>query len=407
MRVLIVGLNYAPEPIGIGPYTTGLAEWLAARGHAVEVVAGRPYYPQWRAYPGFGGGWRRSVEHGVGVVRCPHYVPRRPTGIRRIAHHLSFAFAALPVAAWRARRFRPEVVIAIAPSLLSAPVAWIAARLAGARRWLHLQDLEADAAVSTGLVGSGPLAGGLRALERFALRHADRVSTIGPAMIVRLVAKGVPAARTFELRNWANAPEPTQHGDYRREWSLGNRIVALYSGSLGRKQGAELLLAAAERLRDRDDIVLVICGDGPELASLEARGAGLGNVRFAPLQPAGRLAELLATADIHLLPQLDAAADLVLPSKLTNMLASGRPVVATAAPGTGLFDEVAGCGIAVAPGDADALAAAVARLADDLALRAQLGEAARDRARKRWSRDAILEAFERQLGALAAAPSRP
>ena len=407
MRILIVGLNYAPEPIGIGPYTTGLAEHLAARGHEVGVIAGKPYYPQWRPYPGFGWGWRRSIEDGVRLVRCPHYVPRSPGGLRRIAHHLSFAFAALPVAAWRGLRMRPEIVIVIAPSLLSGPVAWLAARLAGARRWLHLQDFEADAARSTGFVGQGPLASALQALERFVLGRADVVSTIGPAMVARLIDKGVPFERTYELRNWANAPEPERGGDYRREWALGARTVALYSGSLGRKQGAQLLLDAAKRLRGRDDLVFVVCGEGPERAGLQARAARLGNVRFHPLQPAARLAELLAIADIHLLPQIAGAADLVLPSKLTNMLASGRPVVTTALPGTGLFDEVEDCGVAVAPGDQQAFAAAIARLADDAALRRKLGEAARARAAERWSREAILAAFERRLAALAASPPRP
>ena len=89
MKVLIVGLNYAPEPIGIGPYTTGLAEYLAGCGHRVEVIAGRPYYPQWRAYPGFRRfGWRRAHENGVGVTRCWHYIPREPSGIKRVLHHL-------------------------------------------------------------------------------------------------------------------------------------------------------------------------------------------------------------------------------------------------------------------------------------------------------------------------------
>ena len=304
----------------------------------------------------------------------------------------------------RALRHRPEVVICIAPSLLSGPLAWLAARAARARRWLHVQDFEADAALSTGLVGPGPLARLLRGLEAWVLRRADRISTIGPAMASRLHNKGVPAERIVEVRNWATAPEPEARGDYRREWGLGERTVALYSGSLGRKQGASLLLEAAERLRGREDLVLVICGEGPELSELQARAAGLSNVRIRPLQPASRLMELLETADIHLLPQVDAAADLVLPSKLTNMLASGRPVIATAACGTGLFDEIEDCGIAVAPGDAAALADAITRVADDPALAAKLGKAAAARADQRWSRDAILLEFEGELLRLGADP---
>ena len=153
MEVLIVGLNYAPEPIGIGSCTTGLAEYLAQRGHRVEVVAGRPYYPQWRAYPGFRNfGWRLSDEAGVSITRCWHYVPRVPGGAKRILHHLTFALSALPAVSWRAVRDRPDVVFCIAPSIMSAFPAKLGAWFGGAKMWLQVQDFEVDAAFATGMV---------------------------------------------------------------------------------------------------------------------------------------------------------------------------------------------------------------------------------------------------------------
>lgn len=402
LRVLLVGLNYAPEPIGIAPYTTGMAEFLAARGHQVAVVAGRPYYPQWRVPQAYRGlVWRGSHEHGVEIVRCPHYVPSNPTGLRRIVHHLSFAAAALAPALRRAWRDRPEVVICVAPSLVSAITARLAAALAGAPLWLHLQDFEVDAATATGLVAPGRFARLLAGVERVLLRQARVVSTISPQMVARLQVKGVPPERTFELRNWAADLTEGDSAAYRREWGLKGRFVALYSGTLARKQGVAILIEAAAHLAARDDIAVVICGEGPELEPLRVAAAGLGNVQFHPLQPAERLGDLLAAADVHLLPQVTAAADLVLPSKLTNMLRSGRPVVVTAELGTGLYAEAEGCGIATPPGDARALAEAVVRVADDPALARRLGEAGRRRAGKRWSREAILGAFEAQLKALA------
>lgn len=404
LRVMIVGLNYAPEPIGIGPYTTGLAEFLAGRGHAVSVIAGQPYYPQWRKYRGFGGlEMRRTREAGVTVTRCPHYVPRVPSGARRILHHLSFAATALPAAAAAALRERPDAVICIAPSILSMAVARVAARLARAPLWLHVQDLEIDAALATGLVAPGRRARLLLAAERALLRSADRVSSIGQAIIDRLVAKGVARENACEMRNWATLRSSASGAAFRREWRLETRTVALYSGSIGRKQGAEVIVEAARRLAEREDIAFVVCGEGPELGRLKDRASGLANLQFHPLQPARRLAELLALADVHLLPQVTAAADLVLPSKLANMLASGRPVVATAEPGTALAAEVAGCGIVVPPGDAGALAGAIAALADDPHRAASLGAAGAARAAERWSAGAILARFERRLLALASA----
>ncbi len=397
LNVLIVGLNYAPEAVGIGPFTQGMAEGLAGLGCAVEAVVGKPYYPQWRALPGHaGGGWTRSVEHGVRIVRCPHYIPRNPTGLRRIVHLASFAVAALGPAMRAARRpraERPTVVICIAPALLSVPVAWIAAKLAGAKLWLHVQDFEVEAAFATGLVdGRSGVARLARGLENGLLRLADTVSTISPQMCAKLVAKGTDPARVIEIRNWANAPQPDplEGASFRAEWGLGARKVALYSGNIANKQGIEILVEAARLLAARTDLAFVICGEGPNRARLEALAAGLSNVQFHDLQPAGRMGELLGLASVHLLPQIAGAADLVLPSKLANMLGSGRPVVATTLAGTGLHAEVDGCGISVPPGDARALAEAIVTLVDDPMRSAELGAAARVRAAERWSQPAVI-----------------
>jgi colanic acid biosynthesis glycosyl transferase WcaI len=406
-RVLILGLNYAPEPVGIGPYTQGLAEALAMRGADVEAVVGKPYYPQWRSYPGFARGWARASEGGVSIVRCPHYVPAEPSGFRRVLHLLSFAFSALVPALGAALRpadKRPQLVMAIAPALLGVVTAWLTARLTGAKLWIHVQDFEVEAALATGLISSrNPAARLARWLEGRLLRLGDRVSTISPQMCAKLAEKGVAPERIGELRNWADArfaADPAGAAALRGEWRLDGKIVALYSGNIARKQGIEILIEAARGLQDRSDIVFVVCGEGPNRAALEALAAGLPNIQLHDLQPAERMGAMLAMADLHLLPQIAGAADLVLPSKLTNMLASARPVVATCEPGTGLYGEVEGCGIVVAPGDAAALAAAVATLAGDSQQRAELSKAALARAKERWSKDAIIERVAAQMAEL-------
>lgn len=404
-RILIVGLNYAPEPVGIGPYTAGLAHALVEAGHGVEVIAGKPYYPQWRGDPAFaGGGWRQSEEAGVRITRCPHYIPAQPSGLKRILHLASFAAAALPPAlkaALHRHGERPQVVICIAPALLSVITAWLAARLAGARLWIHIQDFEVEAALATGLMNGGSLPARLgRWFEGFILRRGDRVSTISPQMCVKLLAKGVDAARILEIRNWSDArfrSDAAGAEAIRAEWGLGSRKVALYSGNIARKQGIEILVDAARLLQHRDDIVFVICGEGPNRAELERQAAGLANVQLHDLQPAARMGAMLTMATLHLLPQIAGAADLVLPSKLTNMLASGRPVIATTEPGTGLYAEVDGCGAITPPGDAAALAQAIAALADHPEDCVTMGETARHRAAERWAKDSIIARFDAAL----------
>ncbi|MEO7205556.1 MAG: glycosyltransferase, partial [Steroidobacteraceae bacterium] len=167
-------------------------------------------------------------------------------------------------------------------------------------------------------------------------------------------------------------------------------VVALFSGSLNGKQGLMVIPDAAKLLRSRSEIVFVICGEGVMKSELEAAAAGLPNVRFMPLQPAARVSDLLAIADMHLLPQSPDAADLVLPSKLSGMLASGRPVIATCLPGTEISEIVSKCGLVVAPENGMELARAITALADDPETRKLLGRRARAFAEKNFERDAVL-----------------
>lgn len=408
MKILIVGLNYSPEIVGIAVYTSGLAEALVRRGHEVRVIAGKPYYPTWEVEPAFRGRWlRKATESGVDITRVAHYVPRKPSGGRRIAHHISFALSSFLPTLVSARRFRPDVVFTVAPSLIAAPVAALAAKLAGGKAWLHIQDFEVEAALATGLVSGGFWARLAAGFEARVLSAFDRVSSISPQMCRKCVAKGVAAERVYELRNWADieggpATEPGYVSSFRSEWQISTPHVALYSGNIANKQGIDIVVAAARRLRHRADLTFVVCGQGPNRANLEAQASDLTNIVFRDLQPKARLADLLSLASVHLLPQMAGAADLVLPSKLTNMLGSGRPVVATALPGTGLAQEVTGCGLVVPPDDEAAFADAILRLIDEPELSAQLGNAAKARAEEVWNREQIIARLERQMAHLVA-----
>jgi colanic acid biosynthesis glycosyl transferase WcaI len=300
------------------------------------------------------------------------------------------------------RDAQPDVVFTVAPALLGVPTAWLAAKLAGAKLWIHVQDFEVEAALATGLMSGTGLAARLaRWTENRLLGLGDRVSTISPQMCDKLIDKGVAPGRVFEMRNWSDArfaPDPDGAAAIRHDWGLTGKVVALYSGNIARKQGIEILVESARLLASRSDIAIVICGEGPNRAELERLAAGLGNVQLHDLQPAEKMGAMLTMADLHLLPQIAGAADLVLPSKLTNMLASGRPVVATTEPGTGLYAEVDGCGAITSPGDAAALAKAIADLANDPACREKFGQAAAQRAAERWSKPAIIAAALARLG---------
>lgn len=402
MRILILGLNYAPEKVGIAVYSTGMAEYLAKAGYDVRVVAAKPYYPAWQIMEGHSGwGWSTSQENGVHITRVPHYIPSQPSGTKRLLHHFSFALSSFLPTLWAGLIWRPDVVFTVAPSLIAAPIARLAASFSGARSWLHIQDFEVEAAFATGLLDNGNLAARLaRGFENSVLRLFDTVSTISPQMCRKLAEKGITKDRIVEFRNWADidAIKPmTEPSPYRAEWNINTAHVALYSGNIANKQGIEIVVEAARRLKDRDDLTIVICGEGPNRAKLENQAEGLTNIQFHDLQPKERLNELMGLATIHLLPQKADAADFVLPSKLLNMLSSGRPVVATAAPDTGLYEEAQGCGLTTPPEDADAFAQGINDLCEDRDLFTRYAQAARQRAEQRWGHHAILEAWQTQV----------
>lgn len=413
MRLLVYGINFAPELTGIGKYTGEMAQWLAHAGHEVRVITAPPYYPAWRVQDGHSARqYRVERWQGVQVIRTPLWVPRQPGGLKRLLHLGSFALASLPalIAQWR---WKPDVVWVVEPPLMCAPAAVAFAALRGAGTWLHIQDYEVDAAFDLGLIKGHTLRRAVQRAERWLMRRFDRVSTISGRMVDRARDKGVAPERVVLFPNWVDiggiaplaAPSP-----YRTELGLApDALVALYSGNMGNKQGLEVLAEVARLLSNEPRIQFVLGGSGSGRADLQARCAGLPNVRFLDLQPLERLNDWLGLADVHLLPQRADAADLVMPSKLTGMLASGRAVLATAMPGTELSRVVtddAACGLVVPPENPAAMAEALRALAADPARRAAMGASGRRYAEAELSRDAVLRRFETQLLALVQASPR-
>jgi colanic acid biosynthesis glycosyl transferase WcaI len=404
MRILIYGLNYAPELTGTGKYTAEMAEALQQQGHDVRVVCAPPYYPEWKIASDYSA-WSnaRETRNHVRVWRAPLWVPAHPSGAKRMIHLASFAVSSLPALIMQAW-WRPDVVMAIAPTMLNAPAALALARLTGAHSWLHIQDFEVDAAFELGLLKS-PRAGRIaRVIESALLRRFNMVSTISEKMVERALSKGVPPSRMFRLPNWVDisAIYPLDRPNaYRGELGIPeNAKVVLYAGNMGAKQGIEVLAGAAHALAARQDIVFVFCGNGATKADLQKCCENLNNCRFIPLQAAERLNELLNLADIHVLPQRGDASDLVMPSKLTGMFASGRVVIAMARPGTELYNVVSPRGVVVQPESVDALAQAIDGLVADPAQRAQLGAQGRAFAELHLSPKWVLGRLDERLRAL-------
>jgi colanic acid biosynthesis glycosyl transferase WcaI len=410
MKILIQSLNFYPELTGIGKYSGEMAFWLASKGHDVRVITTPPYYPAWKIRPEYKKYvWGREEYRDVSIWRCPIWVPVQPTGITRIIHLLSFALTSLPVMI--AQIFwRPNVIVTIEPPLFSAPAALVAAYLCGAKSVLHIQDYEVDAAFELGLLRGDRLKKLVLNFEKYLLKNFDLVSTISARMLERALSKGLISANVYLFQNWADTPLASKsqlspgesNFHYRKKLGIPeNAVIALYSGNMGAKQGLEILGEVAKKFQERDALLppvyFIFCGEGVSRRALEQQCQSLNFVLFLDLQPAESLGEFLAMADIHLLPQRADAADLVMPSKLTGMLASGRPVLACANSGTEVAGIVQHCGLVVPPEDSKSFYVALSRLIADDRLRQTLGLAGTEYALNHLSQDRILTGFESKL----------
>jgi colanic acid biosynthesis glycosyl transferase WcaI len=410
MRMLLVSRSFWPEPTGIGLYTGELADWLHDRGHTLGIVTTAPHYPGWSVPPQERTPlWRLDRRKPYRVLRCPSFIPRQPSGFSRVASAASLGLSALPALLAEATRMKPDVIAAVSPTIAVAPAVLLAAPLCGARTWLHVQDLEVDAAIGLGMMRGSALRRGALGAERRLLRSFDCVTTISAAMRAHLVGKGV--ADIEVVPNWVDTSEITPlrgPSPFRRAHGIPTEtVVALYSGSLVAKQGLELIVEAARRLADRQNILIVICGEGPLAGALHAAAIGLERVRFLPLQPRERLNDLLNAADIHLLAQARNLADLVMPSKLGPMLASARPVIASVDPQGSIAKAIGAAGLVVPVGDADAFAAAIDQLARAPDRRRAMGERGREAAVRELERNMVLARVDALLTALCAKSSPP
>jgi colanic acid biosynthesis glycosyl transferase WcaI len=412
MRISIYSYNYAPEPTGIPYFNTSMAEWLARRsGWSVTVHTGIPHYPWWRIpdeyiNKDYRSGKGDEMRNGVKVERVAHYVPSVPvTGSKRMRLDASYVWAVL-CRSFRAR-IRPNVIIMVAPpflgGLLGLFLGW---------RWrvpvvYHVQDLQIDVALDLGMINRR-LGSLLLTIERIILSHVDLLTSVSDGMLRRLARKVAGRQIPVSFPNWAEVESIRPHigaNRFREKWGIPDGdVLVLYSGNLGRKQGLDILIKAFALLVDRTRIHGVIAGAGAEAEELrdEVRDTGISRLMIVPLVPAEDLSEFLSAADIHCIPQRRIVADLVMPSKLLNIMAVSKPVVATADPGTELHRVISqsGCGLCATPESPVDLAIAIGHLADNRRLRESLGCAGRSYVESHLSIDHVLNTFADHLDGL-------
>lgn len=410
MRLLIVGINYSPELTGIGPYTSALANHLAAQGDQVTVVTGQPHYPDWRPPPGRS---RRLVAremlNGVRVLRVPHYVPRHQSAVRRALYEATFGITGL-IAMLSGQQ--PDAILGIVPSLSGGVLARVGARRFGVPYGLLFQDLVGPALRQTGIEGGGRLAGFAETLERWTTARAAAIGVVTEAFIPYLADVGVEPARIHHVPNWARLapPDLTPPATRNRFGWLDERQVVVHAGNMGLKQGLGQVVDAARLAASRGDpIRFVLVGGGSQAASLHAAAASLPNFEVLPVQQDGIYASLLSAADVLLLSELSTQLNMSLPSKLTSYLAAGRPILAAVPTGgaTALEVQRSGAGIVEPAGHPDRLLAALGRIRGDASLAERLSVAGPIYAAEHLGRGACLDRATRFVSAITRQATHP
>ncbi len=334
MRVLIHGINFSPELTGIGKYTGELAEWLSEENE-VRVISSPPYYPEWKIKEQYKNFYNKKFEGNVEIIRCPLYVPSKPNTIKRFFHLVSFSISSFfPVIF--SSLWKPNLVIQVVPTLFSCIQMIILAKIAKSKSVIHIQDFEVDAMFGLNMAKGKNLRRFALYIEKTILDQFDYVSTISDGMMKRLSKKGISKEKIIFLPNWTNLDDfKDASKDEEIIKNLGidpKKKLVLYSGNMGDKQGLEIVIKAAAEMESFKDIQFVMIGSGSAKQSLESfsKSLDLKNVTFLPLQPYSNLPKILASADCHLIIQKKGVADLVLPSKLVNILAVGGNTVTTA-----------------------------------------------------------------------------
>jgi colanic acid biosynthesis glycosyl transferase WcaI len=400
MRILIYSYNYHPEPIGIAPLMTELAEGLVARGHEVRVVTAMPNYPERSIYPGYRGKlYTTEKRNGVTIQRCFVLVHPKPGLIWRFLLELSF----ICLSFWQALNgWQPDIILSTSPSLPAClPIAATKA-IFRCPTVLNLQDILPEAAIQTGLL-SNPLA--IRVfqwLETFAYGDASRISVIADGFRTNLLSKGVPREKIVSIPNWVDVdfirPLPKEQSQFRQRHNLQDKFVVLYTGNIAETQGIRNAIRAASALVAYPDIKLVIVGEVGQLQELEKfrQKLELHNILLFPFVPRADLPDLLAAADIGLILQKHSVVGFNMPSKTQVLLASGRPILASV-PSDGSAAQTviaSGGGIVVEPENPTAIARGILDLYHSPEKIQQLAYQGRQYALENFSFRRALEKYE-------------
>jgi len=402
MHIMFMTQCYAPEDVSFAVLITELATDLVKRGHQVTVVTCAPNYPFGRVYSGYRNRlYQVECLDGVRVVRTWSYISPHKTFWRRIFSYGSYSATTLYGSLLAGK---PEVIVSFSPPLPLGLSAWPLSRLWHVPWVLTLMDLYPEAAVAAGVLRNQAAIAFFSSMERFLYQQATHISLISEGFRQNLFGKGVPSQKISVIPVWADPdivqPLPKKNA-FRDQHGLNGQFVVMYAGTLGYTSALKEVLEAAEILWDEPDVRFVIVGEGVKKAALEelTRNKGLGNILFLPFQPRQVFAEMLAAADVSLVTLNQSSSLTSLPSKIFNIMASARPVLAVTPSESEIAQLIkkAECGVIVPPEHPELLAEMILELKQQDKRLTKMGQNGRAQLETKFSRARCVEMCEQML----------
>jgi colanic acid biosynthesis glycosyl transferase WcaI len=363
---VVVTPHFAPDVAPTGEVVTRIVKELSARGHTIEVITSLPWYRDHRIEPGYEGKLVRYEDVPWGrIVRVnPFPTPDKRNIARRAASFAGFSIASSVLGS---RGENVDGVLALSPPLTLGLAGWRIAHRRNAPLVFNIQDVYPDVAIELGVLTNRGLVSAARRLERLCYARADAVTVLSDDLKDNISARLDDPTKVRVIPNFVDTewimPAPHENS-YRKQHGLSGKFVVMYAGNVGLSQSLDLVLDSAAALAHERDIVFVINGGGAGRESLEQRAKGMSNVVFIDMQPSERLPEVIAAADLHLVPLKRGLARSSVPSKTYSVLAAGRPLIASVDSGSEVARVVerARAGLAVPPEDAEAFTKAIRTL---------------------------------------------
>ncbi len=379
MKIQVLCPHFEPDSAPTGEFMSAIVNNLGELGHELHVITALPWYREHAVETGWEGKLTRTEERPWGKITRVHPFPTDKTNIA--ARAAAFAgFTAIGLGTAVIDRFDPDIVFAMSPPLSLGVAGWLAAKRRGVPFVFNIQDVFPDVAIETGTISNPKVIAGAQKLEKFVYDRADVVTVLSEEM--QRNVEGKTDSTTTIIPNFVDIstfePQPKENS-YRQEFDLVGKRVVMYCGNVGFSQSIELLADAARELAELDDVVFVVNGGGSAIGEVRRRAEGLDNFRIIPYQPVERVPEVLAAADVHVIPLRKGLAWSSVPSKLYKILAVERPVIASVDEGTEVGRVVveAEAGYSVPPDDPAPLTEALRSLLADAPRQTAMGTAGR------------------------------